>query len=87
MQQFDVNKRFHLVARRRDNNQDVVLFEFDEEYNFYYYIGMVDKEEYKSAIILECLGYDYPINRMSVEFPDNTPYFKRKELKKWKIEY
>ena len=42
-------------------------------------------EEYKSAIILECLGYDYPINRMSCEFPDNTPYFekyKKKELKK-----
>jgi hypothetical protein len=24
---------------------------------------------------------------MSCEFPDNKPYFKRKELKKWKIEY
>lgn len=43
---------------------------------------MMNKEEYKSAIILECLGYDYPINRMSCEFPDNKPYFKRKELKK-----
>lgn len=81
MQQFDVNKRFHLVARRKDNNQDEILFEFNEDYNFYYYMGMVDKEEYKSAIILECLGYDYPINRMSCEFPDNTPYFKERRLK------
>lgn len=73
-------KRFHLIARNR-NNQDEVLFEFNEEYNFYYYMGMVDKEKYKSAIILECLGYDYPVNRMSCEFPDNKPYFKERRLK------
>ena len=82
MIQFDTNKRFHLIARRRDNNQDELLFEFNEEFQFYYYMSEVDKEKYKEAMILECLGYDYPINRMSCEFPDNAPYFKRKELKK-----
>ena len=75
------NTRFHLVARTREN-KDVVLFEFNEDFNFYFYMSQVDPEIYKEAMILECLGYDYPINRMSCEFPDNAPYFKRKELKK-----
>ena len=78
------NTRFHLVARTRDN-KDVVLFEFNEDYNFYYYMSQVDPEIYKEAMILECYNGMYPINRMSVEFPNNTPYFekyKKKELKK-----
>ena len=77
MVQFDINKRFHLVARRRDNNQDELLFEFNEDYQFHYYMGEVDKEKYKEAIILERLGYDYPINRMSCEFKDYRPYTRK----------
>lgn len=78
------NTRFHLVARTKEN-KDIVLFEFNEDYNFYYYMSQVDPNIYQSAMILEFNLSDYPINRMSVEFPDNTPYFKkykRKELKK-----
>ena len=84
MQQFDLTKRFHLVAKTKEN-QERLLKEFDDERQFHYYMGKVNKEEYKEAMILECLGNQYPINRMSVEFPDNTPYFekyKKKELKK-----
>ena len=77
MQQFDITKRFHLVARRRDNNQDELLFEFNEEYQFHYYMGEVDKEKYKDADIIERLGYDYPISRMPCEFKDHTPYFEK----------
>ena len=76
--------RFHLIARTRDN-KDIVLFEFNEDYNFYYYMSQVDPEIYKEAMILECYNGMYPINRMSKEFGDNTPYFekyKKKELKK-----
>ena len=75
MIQFDTNKRFHLVARKRDNNQDELLFEFNEEYQFHYYMGEVDKEKYKEADIIERLGYDYPISRMPCEFNDYRPYF------------
>ena len=78
------NTRFHLVARTKEN-KDEVLFEFNEDFNFYFYMSQVDPEIYKEAMILECYNGMYPINRMSVEFPDNTPYFKkykRKELKK-----
>jgi len=89
MQQFDVNKRFHLIARRRDNNQDEILFEFNEEFQFHYYMSEVDKEKYKDADIIEKLGNQYPISRMPCEFKDNTPYFekyKKRELKKkWLI--
>ena len=77
MQQFDVNKRFHLIARRRDNNQDELLFEFNEEFQFHYYMGKVDKEKYKEADIIERLGYDYPISRMPCEFKDNRTYFEK----------
>ncbi|MBQ3298617.1 MAG: hypothetical protein IJA94_06605 [Bacilli bacterium] len=79
MQQFN-NKRFHLIARTKEN-QDVVLFEFDEDFNFYYYMSQVDSDIYKEAMILECYNGMYPINRMSVEFPDNTPYFEKAKKK------
>ena len=78
------NTRFHLVARTRDY-KDVVLFDFNEEYNFSYYMSQVDPEIYQSASILECKNGLPPINRMSREFRDNTPYFKKykkRELKK-----
>ena len=77
MQQFDLTKRFHLVARRRDDNKDELLFEFNEEYQFHYYMSEVDKVKYKDADIIEKLGYDYPISRMPCEFRDNTPYFEK----------
>ena len=79
---FDKNKRFHLVARRRDDNQDEILFEFNEEYQFHYYMDEVDKEKYKDADIIERLGNQYPISRMPCEFPDHTPYFKKLEKSK-----
>lgn len=81
MQQFDLTKRFHLVARTKEN-QERLLKEFDDERQFHYYMGEVNKQEYKEAMILECLGIQYPINRMSCEFPDHTPYFKKLERRK-----
>lgn len=81
MQQFDYTKRFHLVARTWDN-QERLLKEFDDERQFHYYMGEVNKEEYKEAMILECLGNQYPINRMSCEFQDYTPYFEKVRRKK-----
>ena len=84
MQQFDLTKRFHLVARTRDN-YDILLKEFNDERQFHYYMGKVSKEKYQEAMILECLGNQYPINRMSCEFPDNRPYFEKyKRLEKVK---
>jgi hypothetical protein len=84
MQQFDVNKRFHLIARRRDNNQDEILFEFDEEFNMNYYMDLVDETIYKSAAILD-YSTQYPTCPMSREFPDYTPYFdKIKKLERKK---
>jgi len=45
-------------------------------------MGEVNKEEYKEAMILECLGSQYPINRMCCEFQDHTPYFEKVRRKK-----
>ncbi len=85
MQQLDLTKRFHLVARKREDNQDELLYEFDDERQFHYYMGLVDKIKYKDADIIEKLGYDYPISRMPCEFKDNTPYFEKvKKLEKKK---
>lgn len=81
MQQFDYTKKFHLLARTWDN-QERLLKEFDDERQFHYYMGEVNKEEYKEAMILECLGNQYPINRMSCEFQDHTPYFEKVRRKK-----
>ena len=75
--------RYHLIARTRDN-KDELLYEFNEDFNMNYYMGLVDKEYYKSAVILDYSTY-YPTCAMSCEFPDNTPYFekyKKRELKK-----
>ena len=83
MQQFDYTKRFHLVARTKDN-KDELLYEFNEDFNLNYYMGLVDKDYYKSAVILD-YSTQYPTCPMNSEFPDNTPYFekyKKKELKK-----
>ena len=81
MQQFDYTKRFHLLARTWDN-QERLLKEFDDERQFHYYMGEVNKNEYKEAMILECLGNQYPINRMSCEFQDHTPYFEKVRRKR-----
>lgn len=75
------NTRFHLIARTKEN-KDVVLFEFNEDYNFYYYMSQVDPEIYKEAMILECYNGMYPINIMSCEFQDHTPYFEKVRRKK-----
>lgn len=72
--------RYHLIARTKDN-EDELLYEFNEDFNLNYYMSLVDKEYYKSAVILDYSTY-YPTCAMSCEFRDNTPYFKRKELKK-----
>ena len=75
--------RYHLIARTKDN-KDELLYEFNEDFNLNYYMSLVDKDYYKSAVILD-YSTSYPRCAMSCEFPDNTPYFekyKRKELKK-----
>ena len=75
MQQFDYTKRFHLVARTKDN-KDELLYEFNEDFNLNYYMGLVDKDYYKSAVILD-YSTQYPTCTMSCEFKDKTPYIKK----------
>ncbi len=75
--------RYKLIARDKEN-KDEVLFEFNEDFNMNYYMGLVDKTIYKSAVILD-YSTQYPTCPMSCEFRDNTPYFekyKKRELKK-----
>jgi hypothetical protein len=75
--------RYKLIARDKEN-KDEVLFEFNEDFDMNYYMGLVDKTIYKSAVILD-YSTQYPTCPMSREFRDNTPYFekyKKRELKK-----
>jgi hypothetical protein len=65
--------RYKLIARDKENN-DEVLYEFNEDFNMNYYMGLVDKTIYKSVVILD-YSTKYPTCPMSIEFPDNTPYF------------
>jgi len=41
-----------------------------------YYMGLVDKTIYKSAVILD-YSTQYPTCPMNREFRDNTPYFEK----------
>ena len=66
--------RFHLIARNKEN-KDILLYEFNEDFNLYFYMSMVDKKEYKEAMIIEFDKDGVPHNKMSCEFPDYTPYF------------
>ena len=61
--------RFHLIARTKDN-KNVLLYEFNEDFNMNYYMGLVDKDYYKSAVILD-YSTPYPTCPMSREFRDN----------------
>ena len=65
--------RFHLIARNKEN-KDILLYEFNEDFNMNYYMGLVDKTIYKSVAILD-YSTPYPTCPMSIEFPDYTPYF------------
>ena len=65
--------RFHLIAITKDN-KEVVLYKFNEDFNMNYYMDLVDKTIYKSAVILD-YSTQYPTCPMSREFPDYTPYF------------
>ena len=67
--------RFHLIARNKDN-KDILLYEFNEDFNINYYMGLVDKTIYKSVVILD-YSTKYPTCPMSIEFPDYTPYFEK----------
>ena len=75
--------RFHLIAITKDN-KEVVLYKFNEDFNMNYYMGLVDKTIYKSAVILD-YSTQYPTCPMSIEFKDNTPYFEthKKLRKRW----
>jgi hypothetical protein len=75
--------RYKLIARDKEN-KDEVLYEFNEDFNLNYYMSLVDKDYYKSAVILDYSNY-YPTCAMSCEFRDNTPYFdKVKKLERKK---
>ena len=67
--------RFHLIARTKDN-KDELLYEFNEDFNLNYYMSLVDKDYYKSAVILD-YSTQYPTCPMNREFRDNTPYFEK----------
>ena len=67
--------RFNLIAITKDN-KEVVLYKFNEDFNMDYYMGLVDKTIYKSAVILD-YSTKYPTCPMSIEFPDYTPYFEK----------
>lgn len=74
---------FKLVARRRKDNQDVVLQEFYDERQFFYMINQANPEEYKEASILEYKQeYVFPICRMYVELKQYNSYFSENCIKK-----
>lgn len=78
MQQLDLTKRFHLLARRRSTNQDELITEFNDEQQVYSQLDLVNQEEYKEASILEFTkDSKFPTCRMYVEFKDNRPYFEK----------
>jgi hypothetical protein len=78
MQQLDLTKRFHLLARRRSTNQDELITEFNDEKQLYSQLDLVNQEEYKEASILEFTKDNvFPTCRMYVEFKDNRPYFEK----------
>lgn len=78
MQQLDLTKRFHLLARRRSTNQDELITEFNDEKQLYSQLDLVNQEEYKEASILEFTrDSKFPTCRMYVEFKDNRPYFEK----------
>lgn len=78
MQQLDLTKKFHLLARRRSTNQDELITEFNDEALLYSKMDLVNQEEYKEASILEFTKDNkFPICRMYVEFKDKRPYFEK----------
>ena len=84
MQEMNRNIKFHLIARTYENI-DVLLYEFNDDRQFYFYMDQVDKDKYKSAMILERLGYDYPTNVMYAEFERSLKHIKEvKKLEKVK---
>ena len=75
---------YKIIARRRDNNQDVFLQEFYDSRQFYYMLDQVDQEIYKETSILEYKDNSvFPELKMYVEFKENVlcKQYKRK-LKK-----
>ena len=64
---------YKIIARRRDNNQDVFLQDFYDSRQFYYMLDQVDQEIYKEASILEYKDNSvFPELKMYVEFKENV---------------
>ena len=70
---------YKVIARRREDNQDVFLKEFYDSKQFYYMLDQVDQEIYKEASILEYKNNTvFPELKMYVEFKEKKLCRKKK---------